>query len=128
MSYFTAKTIEKDFETTVELVTESLKEQGFGILTEINVHDVFKKKLDIDFKKYRILGACNPQFAHQAITTVSNIGTMLPCNVLVKEIDKDNTEVVAVNPVASMQAVEVDGLAEIADEVKVRLEQAIQSL
>ena len=128
MSYFTAKTIEKDFETAVTLVTESLKEQGFGILTEINVHDVFKKKLDIDFKKYRILGACNPQFAHQAITTESNIGTMLPCNVLVKEVDEKNTEVVAVNPVSSMQAVEVEGLAEIAGEVKNRLEHAIQSL
>lgn len=128
MNYYTAKTINKDFETTVQLITESLKSNGFGILTEINVHDVFKNKLEIDFKKYRILGACNPQFAHQAITTEPNIGTMLPCNVIVKEVDDTNTEVVAVNPVASMQAVGSDGLAEIADEVKKRLEIAVQSL
>lgn len=128
MSYYFTKTMDVDFDGTIEKVTEELKKEGFGILTEIDVKETFKKKLDVDFRKYRILGACNPQMAHKAITTESKIGTMLPCNVIVQEVENGKTEVSAVDPVASMQAVENDSLQPIAKEVREKLKKVIDNL
>ncbi|MFN1835466.1 DUF302 domain-containing protein [Balneola sp. MJW-20] len=128
MSYYFNTTINEDFEKAKEIVTEALKEQGFGILTEISVNETFKKKLDLDFKKYHILGACNPNFAHQAISKEDKIGVMLPCNVILEENEDGSIEVSAVDPVASMQAVKNKDLGGIAEQVRDRLQAVIQSL
>ncbi len=128
MSYYFTKTTDDNFDRTIEKVTEELKKEGFGILTEIDVKETFKKKLDVDFRKYRILGACNPQMAHKAITTESKIGTMLPCNVIVQELENGKTEVSAVDPVASMQAVENESLQPVASEVREKLKKVIDNL
>ena len=128
MSYYFTKTLDETFERTIDRVTSGLKEEGFGILTEIDVKETFKKKLDIDFRKYRILGACNPQMAHKAITAESKIGTMLPCNVIVQELENGRTEVSAVDPVASMTAIENDDLGNIAQEVRAKLQSVIERL
>ena len=106
MSYYFNKTVKGSFEEVIDKVTNQLKDEGFGVLTEINIHDTLKKKLDVDFQKYKILGACNPEFAHKALLAENKIGTMLPCNVIVQEINDHEIEVAAVNPMASMQAVE----------------------
>lgn len=128
MDYYISKTVNYDFEEAIEKVTDELKEEGFGVLTDIDVKDTLKKKLDVDFKKYRILGACNPEFAHKALQHEDKIGTMLPCNVIVEEQDNGNVEISAVDPQASMQAVDNDELADIAGEVKSRLERVINSV
>lgn len=128
MNYYFNKTIKGTFEEVIEKVTEGLKEEGFGILTEIDVKETLKKKLDVDFKKYRILGACNPPYAHKALEAEDKIGTMLPCNVIVQEISKGTVEVAAVNPMASMQAVDNQILAEIAGEITAKLEKVIEKL
>ncbi|MGB7841717.1 MAG: DUF302 domain-containing protein [Salinimicrobium sp.] len=128
MSYYFTKILDTDFDQSIEKVTEELKKEGFGILTQIDVKETFKKKLDVDFRKYRILGACNPSLAHQAITEESRIGTMLPCNVIVQELENGKTEVSAVNPVASMQAVKNDQLEPVASKVKEKLEKVISNL
>ncbi len=128
MNYaFTTKS-DRTFDDTITYVTERLKEQGFGVLTEIDVKETLKKKLDVDFKKYRILGACNPEFAHQALQAEDKIGVMLPCNVIVEENEDGSVEVSAVDPIASMQAVENEKLADIAGEVRYRLKQVIDEL
>jgi len=128
MKYYIEKTIESDFETTIEKTKASLQEQGFGVLSEIDIHDALKKKLDIDFRKYKILGACHPPSAYKALQAEDKIGTMLPCNVIVQMLNENNTEVAAVDPVASMMAVENDALKDIAEEIKSRLEKAINAL
>jgi uncharacterized protein (DUF302 family) len=128
MSYYISKTVDASFNDAIEKVTADLKGEGFGILTEIDVKDTLKKKLDVDFKKYKILGACNPGFAHQALQHEDKIGTMLPCNVIVEEHEDGTVEVSAVNPIASMQAVSNDQLADIAGEVRDRLEKVIKAL
>ena len=128
MSYYFTKTVNEDFEGAIEKVTEELKQEGFGILTEIDVKETFKKKLDKDFRKYRILGACNPNMAFQAIQSESRIGTMLPCNVIVQELDNGKVEVSAVDPVASMQAVKNDSLGDIAGQVREKLKKVIDNL
>ncbi|WP_138431496.1 DUF302 domain-containing protein [Fodinibius saliphilus] len=128
MTYYYTTTTNKTFEEAIEEVTALLKEEGFGVLTEIDVKETLKKKLDVDFKKYHILGACNPEFAHKALTAEDKIGVMLPCNVIVEEHENGQVEVSAVNPVASMQAVENDELHSIADEVKKRLQKVIEQL
>jgi uncharacterized protein (DUF302 family) len=128
MKYFYSATTDQSFDEAIETVTALLKEEGFGVLTEIDVKDTLKKKLDVDFKKYRILGACNPQFAHKALTSEDKIGVMLPCNVIVEEHEDGQVEVSAVDPVASMQAVENDELHPIADEVRSRLQKVIDQL
>ncbi len=129
MSYFFNKTVTgKSFDQTIEDVTAELKKEGFGVLTEIDVKETLKKKLDVDFKKYKILGACNPSFAHEALQNEDKIGVMLPCNVIVEEHENGEIEVSAVNPVASMTAVENDKLGEIAGEVRDRLEKVINNL
>jgi uncharacterized protein (DUF302 family) len=128
MSYYFTKRINEDFESAISKVTEELKKEGFGILTEIDVQATFKKKLDIDFKKYRILGACNPNFAYEAIKSEDKIGTMLPCNVIVQEQEDGIVEVSAVDPVASMVSVQNSSLASIASEVREKLNRVINNL
>ena len=128
MSYYFSKVLDYPFEEAIEKVTKELKEEGFGILTEINVKETFKKKLDVDFRKYRILGACNPQMAHKAISAESKIGTMLPCNVIVQETEDGKTEVSAVDPVASMTAIENNELGGVAEEVRSKLKTVIERL
>jgi uncharacterized protein (DUF302 family) len=112
----------------VERITLSLKEQGFGILTEIDVKETLKKKLDVEFKKYKILGTCNPPFAYKALQAEDKIGTMLPCNVIVQEIAEGEIEVAAVDPVASMQAIENPGLYDIAIQVQDKLRNIVNNL
>ncbi|TYP94784.1 Uncharacterized conserved protein, DUF302 family [Fodinibius salinus] len=128
MSYHFSKTLDTSFEEAIEKTTEALKEEGFGVLTEIDIKATLKKKLDVDFKKYQILGACNPPLAHQALTAEDHIGLMLPCNVIVQEHDDGNVEVSAVDPVASMQSVENDELGGVAQEVRGLLKKVIESL
>lgn len=127
MSYYFTKKLQTSFDDTIEKVTEALKEEGFGVLTEIDVKATMKKKLDVDMPRYQILGACNPNFAHKAIQAEDKIGTMLPCNVIVQE-KEDGTEVSAVDPVASMQSIENPNLADIATEVQQRLKKIIENL
>ncbi|MDO9186769.1 MAG: DUF302 domain-containing protein [Bacteroidia bacterium] len=128
MSYYFSKIVNYDFDTAITRVAEELKKEGFGVLTEIDVKETFKKKLDIDFKKYRILGACNPHFAHEAILKEDKIGTMLPCNVIVQEHENGKVEVTAVDPVASMMAVKNDSLGHIALQVREKLNKVIENL
>src|SRR5699024_11927336 len=128
MEYFSSKTVDLPFNQAIEKVTELLKEEGFGVLTEIDVKETLKKKLDVDFKKYKILGACNPEFAHRALQTEDKIGVMLPCNVIVEEHEDDTVEVSAVDPVASMQAVSNEKLRPIAEQVRNNLKKVIDML
>ena len=113
------------FEEAVHKTTEALKKEGFGVLTEIDIKATLKKKLDVDFHNYKILGACNPGFAHQALIAEDKIGTMLPCNVILQEKEDGAIEVAAVNPMASMQAVMNKDLMEIADDVSEKLKRVI---
>ena len=128
MSYHFSKIVNDDFDTTISKVTEEWKKEGFGILTEIDVKETLKKKLDIDFRKYKILGACNPHFAHQALLAEDTIGTMLPCNVIVQERENGKVEVSAVDPVASMMAIKNDTLGGVAMQVREKLNRVIDNL
>jgi uncharacterized protein (DUF302 family) len=129
MSYHFSKTIEtKDFNQAIEQVTAALKTEGFGILTEIDVTATFKKKLDIDFKNYRILGACNPQFAHKAISAEDKIGVFLPCNALVQQHEDDTIEISLVDPIASMQSVENPALGALAGEVQEKMKKVLAAI
>jgi uncharacterized protein (DUF302 family) len=128
MSYYFSKALGTSFEEAIARVTEQLKKEGFGILTEIDVKETLKKKLNLDFRKYKILGACNPPFAHRALEVEDKIGTMLPCNVIVQEISKGKVEVAAIDPIASMQAVENPSLREVAGEVQGKLKKVINNL
>lgn len=127
MSYYFSKTLMMPFDDAVAKVTEGLKSEGFGILTEIDVKATLKKKLDVEFRNYRILGACNPPFAYKALLAEDKIGTMLPCNVIVQE-KEDGVEVAAIDPEASMQAVENPALGEIAEDVRSKLKKVIDGL
>jgi uncharacterized protein (DUF302 family) len=128
MSYSYSKKLKGDFEEIIERVTAELKTEGFGVLTQIDVTKTLKEKLDVDFKKYRILGACNPHFAHKALTTEEKIGVMLPCNVIVVESGDNEYEVSAVSPIASMKAIENEQLGAIANEVESKLKSVIERL
>ena len=128
MSYHFSKIVNDDFDTTIEKVTGELKKEGFGVLTQIDVQDTLKKKLDVDFRKYKILGACNPHFAHEALLAEDTIGTMLPCNVIVQERDNGKVEVSAVDPVASMMAIKNDTLGSVAMQVREKLSRVIDNL
>ena len=128
MEYYFNKTVNGTFEEVIKKVTKEFKEEGFGILTEIDVKETLKKKLDVNFKKYRILGACNPPYAHKALQAEDKIGTMLPCNVIVQEVEEGVIEVAAVNPMASMQAVENEKLNDVANEITSMLENVIEKL
>lgn len=128
MSYYFSKVIKSDFEAAISKVTEELKKEGFGVLTNIDMKETLKKKLDVDIRKYKILGACNPQFAHQALLAESHIGTMLPCNVIVQEIENGGVEISAVDPVASMMAIVNPGLVELAQQVSVKLKSVVENV
>jgi uncharacterized protein (DUF302 family) len=128
MSYHFSKTLDVPFDQAVSRVTEALKREGFGLLTDINVSATLKAKLGENFRPYRILGACNPQLAHRALQLEDKIGTMLPCNVIVQEYADGAVEVSAIDPVASMQAIGNPGLAEVAKEVQAKLKKVVGGL
>ena len=128
MSYYFNKILNLSFDEAIARVTEELKKEGFGILTDIDVKATLKKKLDVEFRKYRILGACNPPFAYKALQTEDKIGTMLPCNVIVQEISDGQIEVTAIDPLASMQAIENTALKLIAAEISNKLKTVIDKV
>jgi uncharacterized protein (DUF302 family) len=128
MSYYFARTLPVDFDEAVRRTTEVLKHAGFGIISEIDVRDTFKKKLGIEFRSYRILGACNPRLAHQALGLEDKIGTMLPCNVVVQDVGGGRAEVAAIDPVASMAAVDNPALKQSAEQVRAMLKQVIEEI
>ena len=128
MEYYFSKTITASFDDAIQKVTEALKAEGFGILTEIDIKATLKKKLDVDFYNYKILGACNPPFAYKALLAEDKIGTMLPCNVIVQEKVLGQVEVSAVDPAASMQAIENKALNDIAAEIRGMLQKVIEQL
>ncbi len=128
MPYHISKTVDYSFNDAIQRATDALKTEGFGVLTEIDVKDTLKQKLNADFRDYRILGACNPEFAHQALQKEDKIGTMLPCNVIVQVNPEGKVEVSAVDPMESMAAVKNESLGEIAGEVRNRLQKVIDSL
>jgi uncharacterized protein (DUF302 family) len=128
MIYYFSKVLDIPFDQAVARVTDELKQEGFGILTEIDVKDTLRKKLDVDFRSYRILGACNPPFAYEALQAEARIGLMLPCNVIVQEHEGGGTEVAAIDPVASMMAVKNDALRDIGAQVREKLRQVIANL
>jgi uncharacterized protein (DUF302 family) len=128
MNYYFNTTLEGGFDEAIEKVTEALKTEGFGVLTDIDLKATLKKKLDVDFYNYRILGACNPKYAYQALQSEEKIGTMLPCNVIVQEKTPGQVEVSAVDPVASMMAISNEKLGSIAQEIRERLQRVIGSL
>lgn len=128
MTYYFSKTITMPFDDAISKLAEELKKEGFGILTDIDVKSTLKKKLDVEFNKYRILGACNPPFAYEALQTENKIGTMLPCNVIVQEVEPNRIEVAAVDPVASMQAIDNPDLKNIAQQVQSKLKTVIERL
>ena len=127
-TYYFSTTLDLPLDQAETRVREVLEQEGFGVLTEIDVRATMKKKLDVDFRPYKILGACNPPLAHQALQAEDKIGTMLPCNVIVQATDDGGTEVAAIDPVASMQAVRNDDLGEIATLVRDRLRTVIDRL
>jgi len=128
MEYYFSKTISGTFDDAIQKVTGALKAEGFGILTEIDIKATLKKKLDVDFYNYKILGACNPPFAYKALLAEDKIGTMLPCNIIVQEKTAGHIEVSAVDPAASMQAIENKALNEIASEIRAMLQKVIEQL
>lgn len=129
MSYYFNKIVNtKNFEEAIELVKEELKKEGFGVLTEINVKDTLKKKIDVDFKKYVILGACHPTSAYEALSSEDKIGLFLPCNVIVEEHSNGDIEVSAVDPIASMMSVKNESLGHTASEVQTKLKKVIGNL
>ncbi len=128
MSYYFSQTFDGGFEEAIEKVTAALKEEGFGILSEIDVKETLKKKLDVDFRNYKILGACNPSFAYKAFQTEDKVGTMLPCNVIVQETDDGKVEIAAVDPVASMLAIDNSQLGEVAQTIQGKLKSVIERL
>jgi uncharacterized protein (DUF302 family) len=128
MAYYFSKTLLVGFDEAVRQTTEALKREGFGIITEIDVKKTLKEKIGADFRSYRILGACNPKLAHEALQLEDKIGTMLPCNVVVQDVGGGKTEIAAIDPVASMQAIDNPKLREAATRVQAMLKQVIESL
>lgn len=119
MNYYFSKTLETSFDEAVQKTVEALKTEGFGVISEINIHEKLKEKLNVDFRQYKILGACNPTYAYKALQAEDKIGTMLPCNVIVQELSENRVEVAAVNPAASMMAIqnsELEGIATVITE------------
>jgi uncharacterized protein (DUF302 family) len=127
MSYHNSKIVNYSFDETITKVTDELKKEGFGVLTEIDVKETLKKKLDVDFKKYKILGACNPSFAYKALQTEETLGVLLPCNVVVQEKD-EKVQVSIVNPMESMKNVGNENLYVIANEISEKLARVLQSV
>lgn len=128
VSYYFSKTLPVSFDEAVQRSIEGLKHEGFGIITEIDVKETFKKKINVDFRSYRIQGACNPTLAHEALQLEDKVGTMLPCNVVVQDVGGGKTEVAALDPVASMQAIENPDLKHAAEQVGAKLKKFIEAL
>ncbi|MCX6314435.1 MAG: DUF302 domain-containing protein [Sphingobacteriales bacterium] len=128
MEFSFTKTIHISFEQAIQKITEALKAEGFGIITEIDMKSTLKNKLDIDFYNYRILGACNPNFAYRALQAEDKIGLMLPCNVVVQEKNIGEVEISAINPTATMRAIDNDDLHAVALEVSSSLKKVIDSM
>ena len=129
MKYYFNKVLKgKNFEDAIELATAALKDEGFGVLTEVDVKETLKKKIDVDFKKYKILGACHPEYAYKALQKENKIGVFLPCNVIVEEHENGDVEVSSVDPVASMMAVENEELGCVANEIRAKMMRVIKSL
>lgn len=128
MTYYNSKTVNYTFEETLSKVADELMKEGFGILTEIDVKETLKKKLDVDFRKYKILGACNPPFAYKVLQSEPNIGVLLPCNVVVQEGEDGKIYVSAVNPMESMQAVKNPALEEVASVVSSKLNKVLENI
>ena len=128
MSYHNSKIVAYLFDEAITKVTEELKKEGFGLLTEIDVKETLKKKLDVDFRKYKILGACNPTFAYKALQAEETLGVLLPCNVVVQEKENGKVQVSFINPMESMQVVKNPALEEIAAEVSSKLQKVLGSL
>lgn len=128
MNYHFSKTVNYTYEKAIERATEELKKEGFGVLTEIDVKDTLKKKINADFPPYKILGACNPHFAYKALMAENKIGTMLPCNVIVQTHPDGRVEVSAVDPVASMASIQNPQLGAVAGEVREKLKQVIDNI
>ncbi len=128
MSYYFAKTLACEFDEAVRRTTEALKAAGFGIISEIDVTETLKKKIEVDFRPYRILGACNPRMAYEALSIEDKVGTMLPCNVIIQDTGGGKTEVAAIDPVASMQAIDNLTLLETAKRVQSSLRSVIEGL
>lgn len=128
MSYYFAKSLQTGFDDAVHRTLDALKREGFGVITEIDVKDTFSKKIGVEFRNYRILGACNPALAHEALKLEDKVGTMLPCNVVVQDVGNGRTEVAAIDPVASMQAIENPRLKQAAERVQEKLKRVIDTL
>jgi uncharacterized protein (DUF302 family) len=128
MSYYFSKIIDSSFDDAIKLVTDRLKSEGFGVITEIRMHDKLKEKLDVNFKKYTILGACNPSFAYKALSLEDKIGTMLPCNVLVIDQGQGKTEIAAINPEVSMEKVANPLLDELGKKVSAALKSVVENI
>jgi len=128
VSYYFNKTLAIAFDEAVEMVKAELKKEGFGVLTEIDVQKTLKEKMGVDFRPYRILGACNPPYAYKALMTEDKIGTMLPCNVIVQELAPGQVEVAAIDPLASMAAVKNEDLGAIGLEVREKLKRVVDAL
>ena len=128
MSYYFSKKVKGTFEDTEDKVRKALKEEGFGVLTEIDVKETLKRKMDVYFRKYKILGACNPPFAYKALQAEDKIGTMLPCNVIVQQAEEGEVEVAAIDPIASMQAIKNPALETVAIEVQMKLKKVIENI
>lgn len=128
MNYHFSKKLALPFDEAIEETTAALKNEGFGVLTEIDIKSTLKEKLDVDYKKYHILGACNPPMAYEALKAEDHIGLMLPCNVIVQEHENGDVEVSAVDPIASMQAIENEELQDVAEEVRYLLKKVIDNL
>ncbi|HJS00555.1 MAG TPA: DUF302 domain-containing protein [Flavobacterium sp.] len=128
MSYYFSTIVKGNFDNVIDKTTALLQKEGFGVLTQIDIQQTLKKKLDVDFNRYKILGACNPQFAHKALQIENKVGTMLPCNVIVQELGNGTIEVAVVNPIQSMQAIKNQSLKAIANEVTDKLKNIIKNL
>ena len=128
MTYHFSKTLKASFEEAISRTIESLKKEGFGVLTEIDVKATLKEKLDVDFRNYRILGACNPPLAYRALQAEDKIGLVLPCNVIVQELAPGSVEVAAFDPLVAMAAVGNPKLTDVATEVQAKLKAVIDSL
>jgi uncharacterized protein (DUF302 family) len=128
MTYYISKTVNKPFEAVIADVTSRLKDQGFGVLTDIDVQATLKSKIDVDVAKYRILGACNPRFAHEALQIEDKLGVLLPCNVIVRETPDHTVEVASVDPVAAMERTGNSALRSTAEEVRRRLTNVVSQI
>jgi uncharacterized protein (DUF302 family) len=128
MQYHNSKTVNFSYDEAIQKVTEELKKEGFGVLTEIDVKETLKKKIDVDFRKYKILGACNPPLAYKALQAEENIGVMLPCNVIVQETPDGKVQVSAINPMVAMQSVGNIALSDVAQTVTLKLQTVLNNL